>query len=153
MRLKGWNIKHAGWLQGGAAQPLMRMLGWIELNVRWKQGGGDNRDQMNVSMDGHGPHSWVNWSPSAAWFSSMGEINKFNATCFSPLYFHIVTLILSRIDKLCVLHSCIIWCIGWFTTNCMEAIMLIFLAVGEVLFQCLQTAKVSSVVGGCMWPW
>lgn len=43
--------------------------------------------------------------------------------------------------------------IDWFTTNYMGAIMLLFLAVGEVLFWCLQIATVSSVVGGCLWPW
>lgn len=39
-QLKEQNIKHARWLRGSAARPLMRWLSWMELNITWKQLGG-----------------------------------------------------------------------------------------------------------------
>lgn len=96
MRLKEWNIKHAQWLWGRAARPLMRTLSWIEPNIRWKQQRNKKNEkrQWGCNECVHGwtcwPHSWANWSPYVAQFCLVGQIKKLNAKWLLVCFFHIL---------------------------------------------------------------
>lgn len=96
---------------------------WAEQNCTSDESGGDNRDVC----------PWMNRLTT--------QLGKLVSICSMVLF--------NGTNKKVKCNMVI----DWFATNYMGAIMLLFLAVSEVLFWCLQIAKVSSVVGGCLWPW
>lgn len=93
-QLKEQNIKHARWLRGSAARPLMRWLSWMELNITWKQLGGKKTMEIQWMWP------WVDNDDHAAeriylhlqhGFCLVGQKRKKerNAKCRLFVYFHI----------------------------------------------------------------